>query len=118
VCEECETKEHTCFHCQKRDGNTVQCSVPTCGKYYHWECVTNLPFTKTAEDDSSFRCPLHTCSTCLTSLTQCRHDEVVKCTRCPVAYHKGCIPPGSVILNDGCITCSKHLTKDNPYITP
>lgn len=74
-CDECVSDEHECFLCKnddKSDGGvnlrTRKCSVATCGKYYHDECVKkNESFRKDTswtQNKPNFICPMHSCSTC------------------------------------------------------
>jgi len=113
ICGTCDDGNHPCFHCKKKgdaENQTVKCSAGSCGKHYHWDCATLLPLTKVAEDDSSFKCPLHTCSTCL---KECTTATAVYCTECPVSYHaNGCIPPGVRELAERRILCPKHIKSD------
>ncbi|KAK7508605.1 hypothetical protein BaRGS_00000171 [Batillaria attramentaria] len=111
-CPECTTGVHTCFSCKKADQETVKCSVPMCGKYYHEECVKKLPQARM--EGKGFTCPLHVCATCVAESS--RNPKAVKgrlyrCVRCPVAYHVGdfCIAAGSEHLAGYHIVCSGHF---------
>ncbi len=102
---------------------TKRCTANGCGKYYHEECArTSELFRK-----EQFVCSHHSCTTCLCEamlnragsnsgskdalLTQASKGKLVKCVRCPSAYHVGdyCIPAGSVVLNSMYIVCPNHF---------
>lgn len=53
---------HTCFVCKKADSCTKRCSVATCGKFYHEECISKIPNTRM--ETRGIICPLHICATC------------------------------------------------------
>jgi hypothetical protein len=129
-CDDCINNSHSCFVCKKKtlnsatDGSiavTKKCTISSCGKYYHEECArANELFRK-----DQFVCSLHSCTTCLCEallnkegssskdslLTQANKGKLVRCVRCPSAYHAGeyCIPAGSVALNSMYIVCPNHF---------
>jgi hypothetical protein len=68
-CDECSSNLHSCFICKKRPekaNKTRRCSLSSCGKYYHEECINKNSndslFRK--ENQTTFICPLHWCLTC------------------------------------------------------
>jgi len=111
-CSECISGNHSCFKCNKKDGETKKCSVALCGKYYHENCVKQLRLTRM--DSKGFVCPMHTCATC--AVDNIKNPKALKgrlfrCVRCPTAYHVGdlCIAAGSEILGGMNIICSNHF---------
>lgn len=54
---------HPCFSCKAVGREVARCSVSGCGRYYHEDCVQNLPGT-TCNPSGGFSCPQHSCSTC------------------------------------------------------
>jgi hypothetical protein len=66
-CDECASGHHKCFLCKKESDNlnqTKKCSLITCGKYYHDNCVKSSDLFKKENNNKSFTCPLHICATC------------------------------------------------------
>ena len=71
-CDECTSNLHTCFMCKKRptkaQQETKRCSIASCGKYYHDECIKSSDLFRkenlTGTAAVSITCPLHTCKTC------------------------------------------------------
>jgi hypothetical protein len=105
LCKDCTDKSHECFVCHKRgkDNSAVfKCSIHACGKYYHKKCLKGLEHADISAN-GSFKCPHHVCHTCNTKGSRC----LLKCFKCPVAYHMNCCPP-SVRFNEVCLFCSKH----------
>ena len=104
-CPNCLAAEHQCFVCKlegpahdskervKRCGSgqapVFRCGVAGCGKYYHSRCLPDF----LAEDieNGLFLCPMHKCAACGEAVQE--GNELVPCRRCPVAYHRTCIPP-------------------------
>ncbi|XP_028322398.1 uncharacterized protein nsd1b isoform X2 [Gouania willdenowi] len=113
VCPECKSGIHTCFVCKKRSEDVRRCMIPVCGKFYHGECITS--FAPTAPVNRGFRCSIHVCLTCFilnpNSLSVSK-GRLVRCVRCPVAYHATdlCMAAGSVVLSNNSIICPNHFT--------
>lgn len=42
----------------------LRCSINTCGRYYHIECIRRYPITFFYERSIRFRCALHYCAGC------------------------------------------------------
>uniref|UniRef100_K3WJK3 PHD-type domain-containing protein n=1 Tax=Globisporangium ultimum (strain ATCC 200006 / CBS 805.95 / DAOM BR144) TaxID=431595 RepID=K3WJK3_GLOUD len=137
MCPSCTSNVHVCFHCKRLgvssspEGSPAptsgtpaassvahteelrpvrKCRALSCGKFYHPECITNLPLARIAGSNKHFICPLHTCAACEQSGAK---KESVRCMRCPVAYHTSCLPkscaqnfPGKRII------CPKHDASD------
>ncbi|XP_029028601.1 histone-lysine N-methyltransferase, H3 lysine-36 specific [Betta splendens] len=113
VCPECKSGIHTCFVCKKRSEDVRRCMIPVCGKFYHGECITN--YAPTAPVNRSFRCSIHVCLTCFIAnpnSSSISKGRLVRCVRCPVAYHATdlCMAAGSVILSNNSIICPNHFT--------
>lgn len=112
-CEECKSGVHTCFACKEKDENTKKCSVHLCGKFYHENCLNKLMHSK-PDSNKGFVCPLHQCATCAiesSKKTKAGKGRLLRCVRCPTAYHTGdfCIAAGSENLPGNNIVCSKHF---------
>ncbi|XP_015754821.1 PREDICTED: histone-lysine N-methyltransferase NSD2-like isoform X2 [Acropora digitifera] len=110
VCDECVTGNHCCFVCRQA-GNVKQCSQPMCTKYYHDECVKTY---KTAKfDGDRFFCPLHFCTTCVSNKSVVSRGRLIRCVRCPTAYHiSGCLVAGCIPICSNLMVCSKHFIRD------
>jgi hypothetical protein len=52
-------------------------------------CVDRLVNTQMAKSGAHFRCPQHYCAVCAKSGDGV---DMVKCIRCPTAYHSCCLP--------------------------
>ncbi|XP_078121806.1 uncharacterized protein nsd1b isoform X2 [Sander vitreus] len=113
VCPECKSGIHTCFVCKKRSEDVRRCMIPVCGKFYHGECIAN--FAPTAPVNRGFRCSIHVCLTCFIAnpnSSSISKGRLVRCVRCPVAYHATdlCMAAGSVVLSNNSIICPNHFT--------
>ncbi|XP_056426911.1 histone-lysine N-methyltransferase NSD3 isoform X3 [Hyla sarda] len=110
VCMECKTGLHTCFSCKIPSTSVKRCSVPSCGKFYHEACARQ--YAATVLDSRGFRCPHHCCTSCTAEKDVYRacKGRMLRCVRCPVAYHSGdsCVAAGSLILSSGLMICSNH----------
>uniref|UniRef100_H3AR77 Histone-lysine N-methyltransferase NSD2 n=1 Tax=Latimeria chalumnae TaxID=7897 RepID=H3AR77_LATCH len=112
VCRECTSGVHTCFACKKNDADVKRCIAPQCGKFYHEECVKK--YQSTMFESKGFRCPFHTCVSCQAAYPtnpRATKGKMVRCIRCPVAYHGGdlCIAAGCAILTANSIICTNHF---------
>uniref|UniRef100_A0A8C6V1G1 Histone-lysine N-methyltransferase, H3 lysine-36 specific n=1 Tax=Neogobius melanostomus TaxID=47308 RepID=A0A8C6V1G1_9GOBI len=114
ICPECKSGVHTCFVCKKRGEDVRRCMIPVCGKFYHGECIA--AFGPTAPiANRGFRCSIHACLTCYISnpnASNLSKGRLVRCVRCPVAYHASdqCMAAGSRILSSNSIVCPNHFT--------
>ncbi|XP_075063136.1 histone-lysine N-methyltransferase NSD3 isoform X4 [Mixophyes fleayi] len=110
ICMECKTGLHTCFSCKIPSTSVKRCSVTSCGKFYHEACARQ--YSATVFDSRGFRCPHHCCSSCTADKDVYRacKGRMLRCVRCPVAYHSGdgCVAAGSLILSFSLIICSNH----------
>ncbi|XP_068133166.1 histone-lysine N-methyltransferase, H3 lysine-36 specific [Hyperolius riggenbachi] len=113
ICRECSSGVHTCFVCKATDPGVKRCSLPLCGKYYHEDCAYNYPCT--VQLMKGFRCSLHACITCHAnnpSNPSASKGRLMRCVRCPVAYHANdfCLAAGTVTLASNSIICPNHFT--------
>ncbi|XP_067838945.1 histone-lysine N-methyltransferase NSD2 isoform X1 [Heptranchias perlo] len=118
MCRECTSGVHTCFVCKKNGPDVKRCIVSLCGKFYHEDCVRKYP--PTVFENKRFRCPLHTCISCHAtnpSNPRATKGRMMRCVRCPVAYHGGetCIAAGSVMLAANSIICTNHFAPKKGY---
>lgn len=110
VCDECVTGNHCCFIC-RQTGNVKQCAQPLCTKHYHEECLR--PFKTAKFDGDRFFCPLHFCSTCVTNKSSVSRGRLIRCVRCPVAYHlSGCLVAGCIPISSHFMVCAKHFLRE------
>ncbi|KAK7925074.1 hypothetical protein WMY93_007384 [Mugilogobius chulae] len=113
ICPECKSGVHTCFVCKKRSEDVRRCMIPVCGKFYHGECIA--AFGPTAPTvNRGFRCSIHACLTCHLSnpsSSSLSKGRLVRCVRCPVAYHATdlCMAAGCRILSSNSIVCPSHF---------
>ena len=54
-----------------------------------FRCAQSLELTQMAKKGAHFRCPQHYCAVCQKSGDGV---DMVKCIRCPTAYHSSCMP--------------------------
>ncbi|KAM4748819.1 histone-lysine N-methyltransferase, H3 lysine-36 specific [Rhinophrynus dorsalis] len=113
ICKECSSGLHTCFVCKNCDQGVKRCVLPLCGKYYHEECALKYP--PATQQNKGFRCSLHICMTCHAtnpSNPSASKGRLMRCSRCPVAYHANdfCLPAGTVPLASNSIICPNHFT--------
>ncbi|KAI4461952.1 set domain protein [Holotrichia oblita] len=127
-----EDIDYPCFVCHReisKKGSSIRqkCSLFSCGKFYHPECLKVWPQTQWSVISTTkhklsntnldtFVCPNHVCHTCVSddpraAIPRCTSDKVVRCLRCPATYHNSahCIPAGTLILSTTQIVCPRHL---------
>ena len=94
TCNDCRQQKYQCYapNCNQYGAagvDVVKCHVDTCGKYYHLSCIQELPLTQFITNKSihakQFICPQHFCDAC--GDRESLHNPVIKCVRCPTAYH-------------------------------
>lgn len=99
------------------DESVIKCKVNRCGRYYHRACVLAESERFVSNDTQTvFTCPCHTCLTCGGTTAAARNSAkdsraLMPCARCPVAFHKNCIPPEhdiDVIIKNKYVLCEKH----------
>jgi hypothetical protein len=78
------------------------CGAKQCKRFYHPSCVAKLLVPEAAQNNlacriqlklETFTCPLHKCASC--NLDEDKTDPslcLIKCRRCPVAWHEKCLP--------------------------
>lgn len=110
ICDECVTGNHCCFVC-RQTGNVKQCSQPLCTKHYHEDCIK--PFKTAKFDGDRFFCPLHSCSTCVSNKSSVSRGRMIRCVRCPTAYHlAGCLVAGCIPVSSQLMVCAKHFFRE------
>ncbi|KAM4706581.1 histone-lysine N-methyltransferase NSD2 [Discoglossus pictus] len=112
VCNECTSGVHTCFVCKEKNPEVKRCMVSHCGKFYHESCLRK--YSLSAFDNKGFRCPLHSCISCYVSNPsnlRTSKGKMIRCVRCPVAYHGGeaCVAAGCTMLTATSIICTSHF---------
>lgn len=135
LCDECTSGQHTCFMCGDTGIDNIEvrkCSIPTCGKHYHYRCLvtsdapyclksTRLEGEAYADDDASgfkFRCPYHFCDVChFTYGGKDSRSTLHRCFKCPRSYHINCIPPGTR-FNALALLCPDHPNEVLPSREP
>ncbi|KAG9344008.1 hypothetical protein JZ751_012484 [Albula glossodonta] len=118
LCQECSSGQHSCFSCKQSDGELRRCMVQQCGKFYHEACARLNALS--VFESKGFRCPLHTCLSChysIRSRLKASKGKMMRCMRCPVAYHTGdlCVAAGSEMLTPTAIICTNHFTAKKGY---
>ncbi|XP_059743826.1 histone-lysine N-methyltransferase NSD2 isoform X2 [Bos taurus] len=113
LCGECTSGIHSCFVCKESKSDVKRCVVSQCGKFYHEACVRRFPLT--VFESRGFRCPLHSCLSCHASNPsnpRPSKGKMLRCVRCPVAYHGGdaCLAAGCSVIASNSIICTNHFT--------
>ncbi|XP_071470189.1 histone-lysine N-methyltransferase NSD2 isoform X2 [Marmota flaviventris] len=113
TCSECASGVHSCFVCKESKMEVRRCVVTQCGKFYHEACVRKFPLT--VFESRGFRCPLHSCVSCHASNPshpRPAKGKMMRCVRCPVAYHGGdaCLAAGCTVIASNSIICTGHFT--------
>ncbi|XP_074251887.1 histone-lysine N-methyltransferase NSD2 isoform X2 [Saimiri boliviensis] len=113
TCSECTSGIHSCFVCKENKTDVKRCVVTQCGKFYHEACVKKYPLT--VFESRGFRCPLHSCVSCHASNPsnpRPSKGKMMRCVRCPVAYHSGdaCLAAGCSVIASNSIICTAHFT--------
>ncbi|XP_061485788.1 histone-lysine N-methyltransferase NSD2 isoform X2 [Rhineura floridana] len=112
ICSECSSGSHACFVCKEKKTDVKRCIASHCGKFYHESCVKK--FRLTVFENRGFRCPLHSCVSCHVanpSNPKVSKGKMVRCVRCPVAYHAGdgCVAAGCSMVTSSSIICTNHF---------
>ncbi|XP_016051313.1 PREDICTED: histone-lysine N-methyltransferase NSD2-like isoform X2 [Miniopterus natalensis] len=113
TCNECASGVHSCFVCKESAVDVKRCVVSQCGKFYHEACVRK--YSLTVFESRGFRCPLHSCLSCHASNPSSPRPtkgKMMRCVRCPVAYHGGdaCLAAGCLVIASHSIVCTAHFT--------
>ncbi|PAA63624.1 hypothetical protein BOX15_Mlig026212g1, partial [Macrostomum lignano] len=119
-CADCAAGRQLCFLCKQDAGDKrmLRCHINGCGKQYHDACAGSMPFAKV--ESRGLVCPQHACLACCVDAPSSAPGssgratgaaKLVRCVRCPAAYHGGdfCVPAGSEELSETCIVCPEHL---------
>ena len=107
MCDECTTGNHSCFVC-RQTGEVKRCNQSMCTKFYHESCLKELKTAK-FEGEKMF-CPLHSCSVCVANNRNTFRGKLVRCVRCPTAYHQtGCVVAGCIPVTSQTMVCAKHF---------
>ncbi|KAG8453397.1 hypothetical protein GDO86_000139 [Hymenochirus boettgeri] len=122
LCDECTSDDHSCFVCKEKNADVKRCIASHCGKFYHESCLKGHPLA--VFEGKGFRCPLHRCASCYISNPsnpRTSKGKMMRCIRCPVAYHggDGCVAAGCTMLTPTSIVCSAHFaaSKTNRHHT-
>ncbi|KAG8141296.1 hypothetical protein E2320_006929 [Naja naja] len=103
------------FICLECKNDLKRCLVNACGKFYHEACVRK--FTTAVFESRGFRCPQHCCTACSMDkdIHKASKGRMVRCLRCPIAYHSGdgCIAAGSLFVSSHILICSNHSKRSN-----
>ncbi|KAL0037828.1 hypothetical protein WJX79_000733 [Trebouxia sp. C0005] len=122
-CPECLHGRVRCFVCGEfgagfEDPTVRKCSLGVCGRFYHIKCAQALELTQMAKKGAHFRCPQHYCAVCRKSGDGV---DMVKCIRCPTAYHSSCMPKDiqRLLPHAKVVLCSNHVDQPlAPYQHP
>ncbi|KAL0046805.1 hypothetical protein WJX82_010406 [Trebouxia sp. C0006] len=122
-CPECLHGRVRCFVCGDfgagfEDPTVRKCSLGVCGRFYHIKCAQALELTQMAKKGAHFRCPQHYCAVCQKSGDGV---DMVKCIRCPTAYHSSCMPKDiqRLLPHAKVVLCSNHVDQPlGPYQHP
>ncbi|DBA80727.1 hypothetical protein WJX77_005653 [Trebouxia sp. C0004] len=122
-CPECLHGRVRCFVCGDfgagfEDPTVRKCSLGVCGRFYHIKCAQALELTQMAKKGAHFRCPQHYCAACRKSGDGV---DMVKCIRCPTAYHSSCMPKDiqRLLPHAKVVLCSNHVDQPlGPYQHP
>ncbi|XP_059080477.1 uncharacterized protein LOC131878504 isoform X2 [Tigriopus californicus] len=116
-CSECTSGVHACHICKSPAKQVSRCTSPGCGRFYHLECLRDSGmWPQTRVGDNKFVCPVHMCHTCASTNPKepfmKYSSRLLKCIRCPTAYHSGdfCVTAGTVQITSTQIVCPKHYT--------
>ena len=114
VCNACTSGVEICFSCKAKSPMEllVRCAIPGCGKCYHRKrCLDKLIRVPLGAANwqqapkGKLVCPLHMCTSC--SVVPSQAGQLVRCVRCPLAYHWRCVPAG-VPVSGRSLLCTQH----------
>lgn len=121
-CPECVHGRVRCFVCGEfgagfEDPTVRKCSLGVCGRFYHIKCAQSLELSQMAKKGAHFRCPQHYCAVCRKSGDGV---DMVKCIRCPTAYHSSCMPKDiqRLLPHAKVVLCGKHNGEAAPPYYP
>ncbi|CAL8466728.1 g6264 [Coccomyxa elongata] len=124
-CPDCRLGIGACAIC-KQTGvvgqHILKCKMGSCGYYFHNTCLNGIresgclkihredpAVARGGQGERVFTCPAHFCHVCRVSGDA---QRMLRCWRCPTAYHSRCLPQGLRRLsskNVECLTCS-HMS--------
>ena len=102
-CSQCSTGKFKCLLCKDDSGIVLKCDQLKCGRYFHEACLKMHGLWPQARISGGklMQCPAHICHTCASDNPKDPYmkynAKLVKCIRCPTAYH----------ANDHCVTAGK-----------
>ena len=109
-CKECKSGKHSCFICKTVTSSeipgqlTEKCSQNGCGKFFHRSCLKKYGLWPQARySEHALTCPGHICHTCASDNPKEPYmkynTKLLKCIRCPTAYHSGdhCVAAGMIL---------------------
>lgn len=109
VCEDCKNRRNICFSCNKEgftnNGELIKCSKEYCGKFYCPSCIKKMD--ETLYQKNPFVCCLHLCMSCKKEASKPR--PIVRCIKCPTAYHRTHLPDGWHEIMKMRYICPKHI---------
>jgi hypothetical protein len=110
-CPECTSGLHSCNLCRcskatedvgDDGGEVLKCNIANCGRYFHRMCLQKYGLWPQARFSGKLlTCPAHMCHTCASDNPKDPYmkynSKLVKCIRCPTAYHSGdyCVAAGT-----------------------
>ena len=107
--------KHKCMLCSSKEGHVERCNVNGCGKYMHRNCLKSAGLWPQARFAGNlYTCPGHMCHTCASDNPKDPfmkyNTKLLKCIRCPTAYHSGdhCVAAGMGFFPF--ISCSLRLS--------
>ncbi|GLJ39348.1 hypothetical protein SUGI_0803510 [Cryptomeria japonica] len=114
-CHSCLQNKVCCFDCKEYGpltGGTVRCSYKNCQNYYHEGCARKWEASRGAYSNITRRgyiCPHHFCHSCRRG-NNWGAWKLIRCLRCPVAYHIKCLPESADQLENlsGFMLCRSH----------
>ena len=115
-CSQCSTGKFKCLLCNTSEGIVLKCNTLQCGRFFHESCLFKhgiWPQTRIA-GDKLLSCPAHICHTCASDNPKDPYmkynSKLVKCIRCPTAYHSGdyCVAAGE-LKKKNCIEVFMHF---------
>ena len=110
-CPECGPNKNQCQLCKDSKEpileKPIKCNVTNCGRFFHPQCLqkNGLWPQHRLTGDKTLTCPVHVCHTCASDNPKDPYmkynSKLVKCIRCPTAYHSGdyCVAAGKKFLS-------------------
>ncbi len=94
---------HPCQLCKETGSDVQRCSVNACGRFFHPSCLKDSGLWPQAQFTATqLTCPAHLCHTCASENPKepfmKYNTKLVRCVRCPTAYHSGdhCVTAGTL----------------------